>query len=376
MVDWTEIRKDFPAAERFRYFYTASGGPIPRPVYEQAKEYYRQALEEGDRHWESNLERREEVRRLFAKLIAAQPEEVEFVSSTAAAMNFVADQLNGDGEVIATTLEFPDTTLPWLMRRADCIRWIEPDDSGAVPIDELCDCFTPETATIATSHVQFSNGFRQDLHELGSRKGRHWLVVNSTQSLGAFRIDVKEMQIDALAANSYKWLLAGYGCGLLYLSKRILRRGRGSGVGWFSVKDRVGLRNDRFELLESAARFNLGSPSFPVIFSLGAALEYLLRIGIDAIQQRVLYLNRCLTEQLQGAGYNLLSPLDQERYRSAETLIELQYPQRTVQALAEENILCTVKPEGMRVATHFFVNEEDIDALITCLVRIEPPGRK
>ena len=372
MPNWDEIRSDFPALKRFRYFYTASGGPLPRPVYEKAARYYRQTMESGDTCWEKNVGVRETVRQQVASLIQAHPDELEFVPSTAAGMNIVARLLVEEGSVIAPTLEFPDTTLPWIHLRPGAIRWVEPDSTGAVPVERIREKMSDGTAVIATSHVQFSNGFRQDLEALGNSKADHHLVVNATQSLGGFRVDVKRMKIDALCCNSYKWLLGGYGCGILYVSRRILENRPAPGVGWFAVQNRDELRNDGFEFLDSAARFNWGSPSFPTIFALGAAIEYLTQIGLENIEERVLELNRYLTDRLSRAGFRVLSPLQREAYRSAQTLVQLSEPQKTVQALAQENILCTLKPEGMRVATHFFVNEEDIDELVRALRRVAP----
>lgn len=377
-VDWDEIRRDFPALKRFRYFYTASGGPLPRPVYEEAVRCHREYLEWGDAQWERNVERREGVRRRAAELIGAAPDEVDFVCSTAAGMNIIAYLLAPRGDVVAPSLEFPDTTLPWLHQRPGCIRWAAPDDAGAVSAEAMVQAMTDRTRILATSHVQFSNGFRQDLEELGRSKRDHLLVVNATQSLGAFRVDVGRMRIDALVSNSYKWLLAGYGCGILYLSQRLLdetlNQRPSPGVGWFGVRDRDVLHNDRFEFLPQAARFSWGSPAFPAIFTLGAAIEYLQRIGLEEIERRVLELNRCLTQRLSSAGFRILSPLQPEKWRSAETLVALREPERVVGALAEEGLLCSIKPQGMRVATHFFVNEEDIDHLVGKLTEIEAPA--
>ncbi len=373
-VDWDEVRSDFPVLKRFRYFYTASGGPLPRPVFEASADAYRQYMEWGDSKWEQNVERREGIRSQAAQLIGALPEEVEFAGSTAAAMNIIAYLLAPRGEVIAPRLEFPDSTLPWLNQRPGCVRWVAPDHSGAVPVTRMRQAMTPGTTTLVTSHVQYSNGFRQDLAKLGRAKQGHRLVVNATQSLGAFQLDVRKMQIDALASNSYKWLLGGYGCGILYLSKQLLEETLQvrpcPGVGWFGVRQRDQNRNDRFEPLPQAARFNWGSPSFPAIFALGAAIGYLQQIGMEAIQQRVLELNRYLTDRLSSRGFRLLSPLTPDHYRSAQTLVALESPQRVVGALAEKGILCTVKPEGMRVATHFFVSLEDIDRLVETLADI------
>ena len=374
MTDWDSIRSDFPALRRYRYFYSASGGPLPRPVFERSVAYLKETLEHGDRHWERNLEQREAVRRQVAQLINAAPVEVEFMTSTAQGMNLLAQMLSGRGDTLATTLEFPDTTLPWLNQRRDSVRWVLPDQSGAVPVERFRAAMSPGSASIATSHVQFSNGFRQDLERLGRFKGRHRLIVNATQSLGAFEIDVKRMKIDALCCNSYKWMLAGYGCGILYLDRSLLSQLPTPVVGWFGVKDRNAFKNDRFEPLDSMERFNVGSPAFAAIFSLGAAIEYLQQIGIPVIQKRVLKLNGYLTDQLKSIGYQVLSPIDPPEYRSAQTLVRLGHPQRTVDRLKHSGIICTPKPLGMRVATHFFNNAEDIDVLVAELSRINDRG--
>lgn len=372
MDEWNEIRKDFPALRRFRYFYSASGGPMPRPVYDKAIEYYRSAMESGDLDWEANVARREEIRQKAAAFINASADEVEFVPSTAAAMNVIAGLLTDDRDVAACTLEFPDTTLPWLHRRPDCIHWIEPDDSGAVAPARMLQALS-RPGIVATSHVQYSNGFRQDVRELGFRKGEHLLVVNATQSMGAFEVDVRQMGIDALACNSYKWLLAGYGCGLLYVRGELISQIPSPGVGWFAVEERDSLRNDRYTLLSTASRFNWGSPSFPAIFCLGAALDYLGGIGIERIQDRVLGLSALLAEKLSASGFRILSPLDPPGFRSGALLVALNNPAAVVSALERRGFLCTLKPEGMRVAVHFFNNSEDIERLVEALSDIVGP---
>jgi selenocysteine lyase/cysteine desulfurase len=62
-----------------------------------------------------------------------------------------------------------------------------------------------------------------------------------------------------------------------------------------------------------------------------------------------------------------LSPLFEENLRSAETLVQFAEPERVVADLATQNIIVTKKPQGIRVATHFFNNEADIVRLIEAL---------
>jgi selenocysteine lyase/cysteine desulfurase len=87
----------------------------------------------------------------------------------------------------------------------------------------------------------------------------------------------------------------------------------------------------------------------------------MLSIGIENIQTRSLELNRMLTSRL---GDKVLSPLGEERFRSAETLVAAENPAKLVAQLAQENIFVTEKPQGIRVSTDFFNNDDDIERLI------------
>ena len=128
------------------------------------------------------------------------------------------------------------------------------------------------------------------------------------------------------------------------------------------------MRNDEFRPRhDAAARVELGCPHFAAIFSLGASLDLIKEIGIDNIQARVLELNRYLTTQLAESGFEVLSPLRDEESRSAETLVRVDQPHEVVRQLFQRGVIFTEKPEGIRVATHFFNNEEDVDRLIGAL---------
>jgi selenocysteine lyase/cysteine desulfurase len=218
------------------------------------------------------------------------------------------------------------------------------------------------------SYVQYSNGLRSDLEELAEIKGGHALVVNASQAAGVFEIDVKRMRIDALCATGHKWMLSGYGSGFVYVSKELLTASRPRSIGWLSVRDPYGDRNNEVHLRHDlSARAELGCPHFTGIFALGASIEMMQSVGISNIQARALELNRKLTSRLNEIGWRVLSPLGDEKFRSAETLVAAANPAQAVHHLAQEKIFVTEKPQGFRVATDFFNDEDDIERLIEAL---------
>jgi len=363
MISWNEIRQRFPVTERFAYLNSAAAGPVSRASQEAAAGYYEKMMRDGDVHWNRWLADRETIRKTIADFINAEPEEIAFTTNTSQGMNVIVDALEDRGEVISSELEFPVTTLPWMHRRIPV--HLLPAVNDEIRIDDLRAAMTDKTGVIALSHVQFSNGFRIDPETVGDIKGRHVFVLNASQSAGAFEIDVKRMKIDAMSATGHKWMLAGYGSGFVFLSRELLDQSLPRSIGWLSVENPFEMRNDEFRPRhDAAARVELGCPHFAGIFSLGASLDLLGEAGIKNIQARVLELNRYLTSRLNEEGWMVLSPIQNESSRSGETLVQVEKPTEVVRHLFRRGVIVTEKPQGIRVATHFFNNENDIAKLI------------
>jgi selenocysteine lyase/cysteine desulfurase len=368
-INWESVRRDFPALEHTTYLNSAAAGPLSRPVVEAATNFYREMMEEGDARWDLWLERREVVRRRIAELINAEPDEIALTINTSSGMNIIVDALEGRGEVISCDLEFPVSTITWL-HRGISVNFIKEVD-GELNVEDVRRAMDERTSIICLSHVQYSNGLRINLEEFGSNKSNHVFVVNASQSAGAFEIDVKRMRIDALCATGHKWMLSGYGSGFIYLSRRLLEETRARSIGWLSNEQPFEMGNRDFHVRnDAAARAEWGCPHFAGIFALGAGVDYLLKTGAQNIERRVLALNRYLTERLISENWRVLSPLRDESSRSGETLLALERPKRVVAHLARHNITVSEKPQGIRISTHFFNNEADIERLIAALNEI------
>lgn len=373
-INWRRVRRDFPVTERLAYLNSAGAGPVARQTHEAALGFYRDMSAGGDARWFEWLEQRERARAQVARLINAEPDEIAFTTNTSSGMNLIVDALEGRGAVVSCQLEFPATTIPWLHRGVR-VQLLEARE-GELRTEDILEASDERAAIICLSHVQYSNGFRAPLAEIGAHKGRHAFVVNAAQSAGVFEIDVKRMKIDALCSTGHKWMLAGYGSGFVYLSRELLAETRPRSVSWMSVEDPFADKNDHFQVrADAGARAEIGCPHFAGIFALGTAAEYALQLGTRNIQERALALNCHLTSRLAEAGWQVLSPLRDERMRSAETLVACAEPERVVAHLTSRGVATTAKPEGFRVATHFFNDEEDISRLVATLAEVRSLSR-
>ncbi len=369
-VDWRRVRANFPITERLAYLNSAGTGPVSRQVAETASEFYRDVLESGDRRWEEWAARRERERETIARLINAEPDEIAFTTNTSTGMNLIVDALEGRGEVVSCELEFPVSTITWMHRgvRVHLVKAV----AGELRTEDIIKAKTEKTAVICLSHVQYSNGFRLNPEEVGVSKGKHAFVLNASQSAGVLPIDVKKMRVDALCATGHKWMLAGFGSGFVYLSRELLAGTRPRAVSWMSVEEPFEMRNDAYTLrADAGSRAETGCPHFASIFTLGTSARYMLDIGTENIERRALALNRYLTERLAEAGWEFLSPIKREATRSAETLVKAENPRRVVAHLAGRGVAVSIKPEGFRVATHFFNNEDDIESLVGALIEVK-----
>jgi selenocysteine lyase/cysteine desulfurase len=131
------------------------------------------------------------------------------------------------------------------------------------------------------------------------------------------------------------------------------------------VKDPFAFNNRAGVPVATARRYEYGCPAFPGIFALGAAVSYLDGIGRERIQSRVLQLNTALTSSLLHEGFEILSPSGSGR--SGQTLVALDDPAEATEFLRGRNIIVTQKPQGIRVATHFYNNDEDLEKLVAAL---------
>ncbi len=171
--------------------------------------------------------------------------------------------------------------------------------------------------------------------------------------------------MDGLACAGHKWLGAGYGAGFVYIRGGLLLDRPPRTIGWMSVERPFAFDNREYTVLPGNRRTELGCPAFAAIVALGAAVEYALALGLEEIERRVLELNRYLTDRLEAAGIPVLSPGGP--HRSAETLCEVADPPRATAFLRERGIEVTAKPHGLRISTHYYNSEQDVDTCVRAL---------
>lgn len=362
MVDWKEVRKEFPVCEKYVYLNPAGGSPVSKSAADEGKRFYDEMLEFGDTYWDTWLERTEQVRTQLAGFIGAGRDEIGFTTNTSHGMNLVAQFLKNQGSVLTMKDEFPSTTFPWI-NQGTAIKFAEPVNN-CYPIDSIKKALTPDVKILITSYVQYCTGYRQDLEALGNFcKENHLIfVVNATQALGIFPVDVRKCNIDFLVFTGLKWATAGYGIGGLFVNRKWLQPGNFPFAGWRSVLEPGRMNNTEMDLKPEASVIESGCPHFPNIFALGGALNLFNRIGKENITSRVLLLNRTIEKELRNLGIEVIVQQN-DLHRSGILIAKLENPKEIVAELAKKNIIVSARGEGVRISASIFNNEQDIRLL-------------
>ena len=367
-----KVRENFPIVKNKIFMNHAAHSPLPKPVFESMLEYLKEASEQ----WvaETDLEM---AKKLFAKLINAKPEEIAFVPNTSTGLNIVANMLDySEGSnVVTTDLEFPSVVYPWLRKKLGVkVKYVNNVD-GKILHEDFENAVDDDTAAIVVSHVEYANGFRNDLSFLSKLAHEHnaYLVVDAIQSAGAIKIDVKRDDVDFLITACYKWLLGPSGIGFLYVKEELIEKFEPPMVGWASVEPQVFETVDFWDiwnlrLSKTASRFEVGGPNVIGCIGAAAALKLILGYGIEKIENRILDLTDYLIDRVREAGWKLQTP-EKKSYRSGIVNFLTDKPMERVEQLAKKGIIVSARANGIRVSPHFYNTREEIDRLVSELLK-------
>ena len=361
---------DFAFEPGLVYLQTGSLGPTPRPVMERAiaawKDLERNPSFKGYVELEHEME---VVRAAAAQFIGCGTEEIVLTHCTTEGMNWTAQGITwtaGD-RVLTTDQEHPGGRVCWdhVARRHGVALDIVPiphgENSAQAIIDRFEKAITPRTRVLSFSHILSSTGLLMPVAELSklARSRGCIAVVDGAQALGAMPVNVKTLGCHVYAASGHKWLLAPKGTGLLYLSDEL-----GTTV------DPIALEGGRASYSNSS-----GVTSIPSVIGLGAAFTYASTTGLDRVASHNLALRNRLFAALQNVPK--VQVVSASAGALATALLTFRLPDghesRAFQTLMREkhHIELKMVPKnwmnGIRVSTHLFNTEHDVDVLVSAL---------
>ena len=372
-MPWAKARTNYPAVGRFLYADNAAVGAIPAQAPAAAGRVLADMSGEGMHAYVRYKTGLRDVRATVAAYLGAEPADIGFCDSTSTSMNLLAMMARQEweegrtrrDEVVLPRDEFPSSTLGWLHQGFRPV-WVEPEPDQTYPADRILAAVGPRTRAVVTSQVQYKTGVRCDVEAIGAelRSGDVWHVVNATQAAGVIPQAMRANGYAAATISSVKWLCAGVGTGVLYLSERVRRSCRVPVAGWMSQADPFAMLNDAVTTVDDASAVEAGCVEVSRLYALQACVGIAAAMGAGPVHRRVLDLNGRLAAGLEAMGARVITPRADERRAGIVTVRKEGAPAWRDWARGRGVLVSVRGAVGLRFSLHFFNDDDDVQGLL------------
>ncbi|MBU3030437.1 cysteine desulfurase [Paracoccus marinaquae] len=295
--DIDKVRADFPILSRqvngkpLVYLDSGASAQKPRQVIDAITRAYEGEYANVHRglHFLSNLatDNYERVRAIIARFLnAPREDELIFTSGSTEGINLVsygwaAPRLQPGDEIVLSVLEHHANIVPWHFlreRQGVALKWVEPEPDGSLPPEKLLAAVGPKTRLIAVTHMSNVTGTVVDVAAIA--QGTHVpVLVDGSQASVHMPVDV-----------------AAIGCDFYCITGHKLYGPSGSGAIWIRAERQAEMRpfmgggdmirtvtREGIDYADPPLRFEAGTPGIVNQIGLGAALEYLMDLGMENV---------------------------------------------------------------------------------------------
>ena len=311
----TKVRADFPILKRkidgrpLVYLDSAATSQKPNAVIDAISRYYRE--------YNANVHRGiyrlseeatiafEQSREKFTRFIGAKtPKEIIFVRNTTEALNLVAfswarANLKTGDHILLTESEHHSNIVPWqMLAREKGLRldYVKMQDDGLLSWESFQEQIKQSPKVMSLAHVSNALGtinpvklMAQEAHKVGAT-----VIIDGAQSVPHMPVDVADLECDFMAVSGHK-MLAPTGIGVLYGRQDILEYMEPLMGGGEMIKE-VHLQNSRWNDLPW--KFEAGTPNIEGVIGLGAAVDYLWKLGMQNVRKHEKDITKYALERL------------------------------------------------------------------------------
>ncbi|OAK55298.1 aminotransferase class V-fold PLP-dependent enzyme [Rhodococcoides kyotonense] len=386
MFDLDRIRRDTPAAETTVFLDSAGSSLPPTPVVETAVAHLRREAEVGG--YRAANERMSDlagVKSSIATLIGAHASDIALSDSATRAWSdfFYSIPLAEGDRVLLCEVEYASNAIAALQRAeavGAVVEFVPSDPSGQIDLDAFEKMLDDSVRVVSLVHAPTNGGLVNPAREVAELAHRHdaLVLLDACQSIGQIRVDVDELGVDALSATGRKWLRGPRGTGFLYMRPELATTLEPPALDLHSAQWTG--END-FRLAPDVTRFEFWECDVAARLALGTAVDYLLDIGIDDVQEAVVERAEYLRAALRGVGGVTVHDLGERKSGIVSFTVDGKAPIDVRDALAQRNVTVTVSHRRstlvdmtqrgldavVRASPHYFVTVEQLDEMVAAL---------
>jgi selenocysteine lyase/cysteine desulfurase len=389
MIDHERVRADTPGAAEQVFLDSCGSSLPPTPVLDTVVGHLRREAEVGG--YRAAAERRADlaaVKSSLGTLLGADPSAIALTDSATRswAQFFYAVPLRPGERILVAEVEYASNAIAALQRAAAAgarVEAVPSDGTGQVDLDALERQLDDDVRLVSVVHVPTNGGIVSPAREISELAHRHGALVllDACQSVGQLRVDVGELGVDALSGTGRKWLRGPRGTGFLWVRPSLLETLEPPVLDLHSAE---WVAPDQYAVVDGGERFEMWEFDHATRLGLGAAVDYLLALGIDEVEAAV----AVLADQLRGGLAQIPGVTVRDLGKRQSGLVTF-----TIDGLASDDVAARLIEAGVtvsvsrrpstlldmtardletvvRAAPHYFVTESQIDEAVAAVAAI------
>ena len=377
-----DISDDFPKSDKI-YLNNASVSLMPLQSIDAMKDFLISYNTIGPDSKDSDsfvTEKLRNVRKIIAKIISCQPDEVVLTQSTTDGINFVANGLsfNDKSNIIirGMTHEHHSNFYPWIkLKEKISIKNLSIDENGFFKLDDLESFIDDNTKLVALSHALYNTGSILPVKEIGKIiQEKTSFFIDAAQTIGCIGdIDVSKIKCDFMSFNGSKWLCGPMGTGLFYCNRKSSELLKPQTIGGESA---IIYDETKLAFKEMPDKFQTGFRNYVGIVGLESSANYLLKFGLENIHKKNQYLSNLFREELSKIKNIVLYGPNNPNNRTSIVSFNIKgiNSQELVNKLEKQNIILAVREildtKIVRASPHFFNTESEILQVIDAIKKL------
>jgi cysteine desulfurase/selenocysteine lyase len=409
-LDIKKIQLDFPILSRevrnnrkLIYLDSAATSQKPQVVIDAQNNFY-ETINSGVHRGayylaELATDAHEHARETIAAFVNIKPEQLVFTKNATESLNLlsysflnatmkakhgsVVDKrmiLNPGDEILVSELEHHANLVPWqelCLKTGAVLKWIPITDQGLLDYSKIESLISPKTKVVSISHMSNVLGSITDIDLVGkaAKSVGAFFFIDACQSVPHMPVDFSKLGADAIAWSGHK-MLGPLGIGLLAATDELLEI-MPPFISGGSMIETVSMQKSTFT--KAPKKFEAGTPPAAEAVGLGAAVEYLQKIGMENVHNHERHLTKLMVDGLKNIeGVTIYGPTDdQDRGSTVSFALKGLHPHDVGQVLDDMGIAVRVgnhcaRPimdklkvqSTTRASTYIYNDDSDIQALL------------
>ncbi len=389
-MDLAKTRADFPLLQHAVYLDSSATSLCPEQVIAKTDEYYREYkanIHRGAHHLSQRATNEYgAVYEKLARFTGGRPENYFHTKNATEAINLVALGLDWkkDANIVTTTIEHHSNYLPWLRlaKRGSVkeLRAVAPiDKQGLFSLDDFekkIDSHTQLVAITACSNVLGNKPQVREITKIAHDAGA-LVLLDAAQLIGHAEADFKRLGVDFAAFSGHK-MLAPSGTGVLYHAGDFASPVIGGGmITSVTLTD--------YSLMPAPQGEEAGTPNIAGVIGLGAAIDYISKIGFAQIEAHEMKLVKAMLDELANANADVYGPLDPSKKAGLVAFNIGKLPAHQVAVMADQLEKVCIRSGhhcamplhhslgikgSVRASVHLYNNEADVQAFGRAIKKI------